>query len=125
MLSADFFTSQTLLLTQLNWQSVSQRVNYQFSMYMFKVINGRVPNYLHDIIVFKVPLIFTRHAIACPLYIPKPKTDYMKRSFQYQGSVIWNNLPQCVRNSTWIMSFKRKYKLLSIDFSQSLKVNVL
>ena len=113
VLNADFFTPHTSLLRQLNWQSVLQRVDYQFCLFMFKVINGLVPEYLKDLIIFRTPQIPTRYALNSPLYIPKPKTEYMKKSFQYHGSCLWNKLPLFVRNATSLQSFKSKCKILS------------
>jgi len=114
ILNADFLTPHLLMLKRLNWQSVLQRVNYQFCLYMFKVINGLSPQYLKVMVIFRTPHIFTRYAIDNPLYVIKPNKDYMKRSFQYVGSIIWNNLPLCIRNTTSINSFKRQCKLLSL-----------
>ena len=42
-----------------------------------------------------------------------PKTEYIKKSFQYHGSSLWNKLPLCVRNATSLQSFKSKCKILS------------
>ena len=28
------------------------------------------------------------------LALPKPRTDYLKRSFSYSGAFLWNNLPE-------------------------------
>jgi hypothetical protein len=42
----------------------------------------------------------------CKLYLEKPKTDFMKKSFSYRGSASWNNLPNDVANN---------YKELSIS----------
>ena len=30
------------------------------------------------------------------LLLPKPRTDYLKRSFSYSGAHLWNNLPEDV-----------------------------
>ena len=30
------------------------------------------------------------------LLLPKPRTDYLKRSFSYSGVHLWNNLPEDV-----------------------------
>ena len=51
---------------------------------------GSSPEYLKDLIIFRTPQIPTRYALNSPLYIPKPKTEYMKKSFQYHGSCLWN-----------------------------------
>ena len=31
------------------------------------------------------------------LYIPRPRTNYLKKSFVYQGTLIWNSLPESMR----------------------------
>jgi hypothetical protein len=41
----------------------------------------------------------------CKLYLEKPKTDFMKKSFSYLGAASWINLPNDVANN---------YKELSI-----------
>ena len=31
------------------------------------------------------------------LNLPKPRTDYLKRSFGYSGALLWNSLPENIR----------------------------
>ena len=45
---------------------------------MFKVLKNMAPNYL--------TILFRK----C---LPKQKTDFLKRSFSYRGTVAWNGLP--------------------------------
>ena len=42
------------------------------------------------------------------LALPKPHTNYLKRSFSYSGALLWNNLPQEMRDTDSIGLFKRK-----------------
>jgi hypothetical protein len=42
----------------------------------------------------------------CKLYLEKPKTDFLKKSFSYRGVASWNSLPNDVTNN---------YKELSIS----------
>ena len=39
--------------------------------------------------------------------LPKPRTNYMKRSFSYSGALIWDNLPQNIRATESLGFFKR------------------
>ena len=32
------------------------------------------------------------------LYVPKPRTDYSKRSFSYSGASLWNGLPESLNH---------------------------
>jgi hypothetical protein len=40
------------------------------------------------------------------LYVPKPRTDYLKRSFTYSGASLWNGLPESLRSVTSLAAFK-------------------
>ena len=44
--------------------------------------------------------------------IPKPNTDYLKRSFSYSGAILWNNLPESLRLSPSFTAFKSSLESL-------------
>ena len=115
ILNADFLTSSNTLLSRLKWQSISERVQYQFRIWMYKTINNKMPNYIQNLLCYRTININTRHATSCPFYIDKHRTEYFKRSFHYQGSTIWNNLPLDSRNTTSLESFKKHCKLISLS----------
>lgn len=115
ILKADFFTPHITMLTELSWQSVRQRINYQICLNMYKIQNNLTPLYLKPIVIPRKISIYTRHSAQSPLFIKTPRTDYFKRSLHYQGSLMWNNLSPNVRVSVSLLSFKRQCKLLSIQ----------
>ena len=41
------------------------------------------------------------------LALPKPRTDYLKRSFSYSGAFLWNNLPEELRTTHSLSLFKK------------------
>ena len=41
------------------------------------------------------------------LKLPKPRTNFLKRSFKYSASALWNNLPIDAKNATTLNEFKR------------------
>ena len=41
------------------------------------------------------------------LSLPKPNTNYLKRSFCYSGAYLWNNLPRDLKSVGSIGQFKR------------------
>ena len=53
------------------------------------------------------------------LALPKPHTNYLKRSFSYSGALLWNNLPQEMRDTDSIGLFKRKVSNRISDISDS------
>ena len=40
------------------------------------------------------------------LMLPKPNTNYLKRSFSYSGAMLWNNLSKCLKNAVSVNNFK-------------------
>ena len=44
----------------------------------------------------------------CKLNLPKPRTDYLKRSFGYSGALLWNSLPENIRAIRSIGQFKEE-----------------
>ena len=84
--------SSNLLLDQLKWNNLSVNRLKQKAILMYKTLNGQTPQYLNE--------MFTSRRCQYPLrnsngklFIPKPNTDYLKRSFSYSGAILWNNLP--------------------------------
>ena len=41
---------------------------------------------------------------------PKPSSNYRKKAVSYRGTVTWNNLPDELKSTTSIQSFKNKIK---------------
>ena len=49
------------------------------------------------------------------IYLPKPKTNFLKNSFSYRGAMSWNNLPnhiidQALSKGASVNSFKKCHK---------------
>lgn len=44
------------------------------------------------------------------LALPKPKSEFLKKSFGYSGAILWNNLPQELKLMESISSFKSGVK---------------
>ena len=42
------------------------------------------------------------------LNLPKPRNDYLKRSFGYSGALVWNSLPKNIRAIKSIGQFKKE-----------------
>lgn len=40
------------------------------------------------------------------LAIPKPRTNYLKNSFSYDGAILWNSLPIEIRQAKSLNLFK-------------------
>ena len=54
------------------------------------------------------------------LYLPKLRTDYLKRSFSYSGASLWNDLPEDIHTTKSLRNFKRRIeKWLSVSDSHT------
>ena len=47
------------------------------------------------------------------LILPKPKTEYLRKSFAFSGVKVWNSLPVYLKNQVSLSSFKRELTSLS------------
>ena len=74
---------------------------------MYKCINNLVPAYLCNLFAPRTPNYYFRNAKK-KLMLPKPRTDYLKRSLwvSYTGALLGNNLPEEIRTSNSLGLFK-------------------
>ena len=73
---------------------------------MFKILNGKAPTYLQEL--FSVRGIgYNIRNSEMRLNVPKPRTDYMKKSFCYSGAVLFNSLTQDIRKCQSLPKFKK------------------
>ena len=112
-----FDTNSNFLLDTLKWEKLSLRRKKQKALIMYKTIHDLAPEYLQR-------LFSQRHAeynlrnLEGKLTLPKPNTNYLKRSFCYSRACLWNNLTQYLRNADSIGQFKGTIKQVS-DLSDS------
>ena len=59
----------------------------QKAILMYKVVNTLTPTNLPRVSHYRL-----RDSDG-KLYVPKPRTDYLKHSLSYSGAVLWNSLP--------------------------------
>ena len=96
-----------LLLETLKWDRLSLRRRKQKATMMFKSLNGLAPVYLRDLFSERHTDYDLRNSFR-KLNLPKPRTDYLKRSFGYSGALLWNSLPENIRAIRSIGQFKKE-----------------
>ena len=74
---------------------------------MFKSLNGLAPVYLHDLYSEQLTDYDLRDSFR-KLNLPKPRTEYLKRSFDYSGALLWNSLPVNIRATRSIGQLKKE-----------------
>ena len=105
---ANYETSSNILLEMLKWDSLS-KTKKQKAVVMFKSFNKLASVYLQNLFNIRSTNYNLRNSCGKPT-LPKPRTNYLKRSFSYSGAQLWNFLPQDVRKS--IGKFKREINRL-------------
>ena len=106
IIKSSYDTSSRFLLTWLGWDNLPVRRAKQKANLMYKCINNLAPAYLCNLFAPRTPNYYFRNAKK-KLMLPKPRTDYLKRSFSYSGALLWNNLPEEMRTSNFLALFKR------------------
>ena len=83
ILQANCEVNSSLLLETLKWDQLSLRRRKQKAMMMFKSLNGLAPVYLHALFSERDTDYDLRDSFR-KLNLPKPRTNYLKRSFSYK-----------------------------------------
>lgn len=93
------------MLNDLKWMSVKQRFVFNHLVFMWKIVNQRVPNYLSSQVsyVHNVHGHFTRSQSNHDLFIGNCHKDSLFNA----GARLWNLLPFTVRSSNSLESFKK------------------
>ena len=106
-------------INSLGWDNLSGRKAKQKANLMYKCINNLAPAYLCNLFVPWTPNYDFRNAKK-KLLLPKPRTDYLKRSFSYSAAILWNNLPEDIRTSNSLGFFKRSsHRWFSDEYSHT------
>ena len=108
----DWNTSPSELLKGLNIQTVTNRRDYFNCISVYRCLNGTAPHYMTDLLdnVSDFNQYNTRNVNSSMLYVPKPRIELFRQSFQYNGPQCFNQLPTCIKEAPTIASFKRLLK---------------
>ena len=100
------------IINELRWQTIDKRRDYFFSTQMYKCIQGDAPVWLTNriLMVNENHDIVTRYASQKNVVIPRPNLESFRKSFQYQGAVVWNGLPSYLKEASSLDIFKKMYK---------------
>ena len=107
----DWNTPTSELLRQCGWLSVHQLSVYHTVILAFKVIQARSPKYLYT--MFNTNYSYeTRQADSGKIRSTRaPELELAKDSFSWRAAVLYNEIPDSIRNQNTIQSFKQATKL--------------
>ena len=96
------------LFEKLDWLNIYERTEYNKGVLLYKCVNGLSPSYLSDFFQFQNNGHHQlRSSSNFGMYIPRPNHEIFKKSFQYSGALIWNNLPSSLRTAPSLYTFKK------------------
>ena len=93
---------------KLRWLPVKARIDYKILLITFKTICGYSPKYLYDLIQLCQYSYNLRSSSSTNLLL-QPRTRYIHygdRTFSYAAPRLWNSLPNYIRNSNSVGTYK-------------------
>ena len=99
----------TPFLNILEWLNIKKQLTYQDLLFIFKVVNGYIPDSVLSIsIVGDTHDRLTRQSNN--LHIPRRNTKIADNALSIRGSLEWNKLPETLKNEQRMSTFKREVK---------------
>ena len=89
-----FDTNSNLLLAMLKWEKLSLRRKKQKALIMYKTLNELAPDYLQYLFTQRHVNDYNLRHLEGKLSLPKPNTNYLKRSFVTAGPVCGITCPK-------------------------------
>ena len=105
--------STTSCLRQLHWLPVRQRIQYKILTLTYKSYHQTGPKYLQDLIVKKYPKCQGLRSTNNEHLLVIPRTKFKTfgdRSFVVAAPKLWNELPNNIRASKNLLTFKKMLK---------------
>ena len=98
------------LLKKLHWLPIEQRITFKILLLVYKSVNAQGPQYLRELLVPYTPGRSLRSSSASLLHQPKSRSGYGDRSFSVAAPKLWNTLPNKIRESPSVNTFKSALK---------------
>lgn len=104
----NYETRSAEILKNLKWDDLECRRFKHMAVVMYKILNNKAPAYLNSFRKLRDGTTYNLRAHDSDFVVPKPRTEALKRSFQYQGPKVWNGLASDVKDANSLPQFKRR-----------------
>ena len=84
---SSYVVRSDLVLKRLHWDKLFITRKKHKAILMYKVLNDHTPDYLQELFTNRISNHNLRDS-ANKLFLPLPRTDYLKRSFSYGGAFL-------------------------------------
>ena len=104
----------TQILESLNWMPIEDILKKREIIMTFKALTNRLPDYVQNFFTRCENSNYSLRSNNVKLSLPKPRTNFLKRSFSYRAAQGWNELSDEVTNNIQDLSlpdFKRRLTL--------------
>ena len=98
------------VLNKLGWQTLEEQRKKIKAKLMFRTLNNQGPKSLANLFASKsieTPK-YNLRGISSNVSIPKPRTNSLKKIFSYNGAIIWNSLPDDIKESKSVAQFRQE-----------------
>ena len=115
---SDYQSHSEPIFKFLNLIKFTDTIKFQTIKFIFQWKNSLLPlsfdNFFETI--KEIHTYNTRQASNDNIYLERRNTDqYGKRTIKFAGAILWNSIPNDLKNCTSITTFKRKLKVYLID----------
>ncbi|XP_072046942.1 uncharacterized protein [Amphiura filiformis] len=95
------------LIQELHWLPVKQRIIFKIILLVYKCLHNQAPIYLTELLHIYIPSVNLRSGHDQPrLVVNRTFTAQGDRAFTNAAPMLWNTLPNIIRNSITVASFK-------------------
>ena len=98
------------ILKDLHWLPIKFRIDYKILLMTYKAMNNLAPTYIKDLLK---PVTHTRGLRSVSrgdLQVPRTYSSFGDRRFSVVAPILWNNLPQTIKEKDSVESFKSSLK---------------
>ena len=107
---ADYSIRSSDVLNSLEWSNLEERRKRHLVVAMFKVFNYKCTTYLREWFHRTSEIYnYNLRGSNYDLQLPLPKTNFLKRSFSYRGTMAWNQLSNQTGEKGDLTGFNSRY----------------
>ena len=98
---------------QLHWLPIQARIHFKLLMTTWKAIKKQAPKYIQQLIKVRQQQnhnLRSNNKVMLESPSPLNKNKHEERAFSFAAPILWNPLPEYVKNAATLFSFKKNLK---------------